>query len=281
MHRRLSLLARWEPQTFLCPDGDGGGGGGAGGGGAAAVVTKIELTQEELDRIKSEEFGKGKRLGSDGAALAKTERERLAALEKDAAEREKADKAREEKLAIERGDFEKARGKVIDSAKAEERAAWEPKLSEAQKQIERLQGRFGGLLKDKVKAAAAAKAFNPDQVVALLVGHRVRLNADLDPEVLDEAGEPALVGGKPMSIDQLVDGYLAANPNLVKSAGGQGGGSGGGASLKGGDASEIDKLQAAVDEAAKKWQQSRSSADLTEHRRLNQALNEARSKAGK
>lgn len=246
----------------------------------APAPTPLTFTQEEFDRRLQEEFGKGKRLGSEGATLAKQERERLAALEADAKEREKADKAREEKLAIERGDFEKARGKVIDSARAEERAAWEPKLTEAQQRIEKLQARFSGTLKDKIKAAAAGKAYNPDQVVALLVGHRVRLNADLDPEVLDDAGEPALVGGKPMTVEQLVDSYLSANPNLVKSSGGVGGGAGGGASLHGAsEPGELAQLQAAVDAAAKKYQTTRRNEDLTAHRLAVKKLTDAKAKA--
>lgn len=281
MHRRSLHMPCWDPQTFLSPDGDGGGGGaGAGGGGAAAVVAKLELTQEEFDKRLQEEFGKGRRLGSEASALAKQERERLATLEKDAAERAKADEARKLEEAQKRGDFEKSRELIIKSAQEEKVKEYEPKLTAAQERIAKLEGRFSGMLADKVLAAAAGKAYDPAQIVALLVGRRVRLNADLDPEVLDDTGELALVGGKPMTIAQLVDGYLAANPNLVKSAGGQGGGAGGGASLKGGDASEIDQLAAAVKAAAEKYQASRNSADLTAHRKATIALNDARAKAG-
>lgn len=270
---RLQILR----QRFF--DNDGGAGAGAGAGDGAGSEWKPP-TKEEFEARIREEFGKGKRLGADAAALAKQERDRLSELERFHAERTAADKEREEKLALEKGDFEKAREKVIASAAEAERKKWEPEVQKREERIKRLESKFQGAKRDKLLAASGARAYSPVQVADLL-DRRIRLNEDFEPEVIDENGEPALVAGKPMTIQQLVDSYLDANPNLVKVNGGGSGGAGGGKSLKDGPEGEVEKLEAAVKAAAEKYQKHRRSEDLTEHRRLTVALNEAKAKAGK
>lgn len=235
-------------------------------------------TREEFEKRIAEEFGKGKRLGSEAAAIAKQERERLSELEKFQAERLAADKKAEEEKAVAKGDFEKARQQIIDSAAEAERKKWQPLVEERDTRLKRLEGRVRGTVRDKIMAAAGPTAYSATQVADLL-DRRVRLNDELEPEVLDENGEPALVAGKPMSIQQLVEGYLQANPNLVKSSGGKGGGAGGGASLNGAaDQGELAAAQKAVDDAAKKFQETRNANYLTVHRQAVKALNDLKAK---
>jgi hypothetical protein len=80
----------------------------------------------------------------------------------------------------------------------------------------------GKLVNDAVMTAAVSgNARHPDQVIKL-VSDRVRLNEDDQVEVLDEHGEPA----HGVTVDQMVHGYLAEYPNLVKSSAGEGGSGG-------------------------------------------------------
>lgn len=67
-----------------------------------------------------------------------------------------------------------------------------------------------------VDAAARYKAVAPDQVKAL-VRNNVRLNADGEPEVVDSEGKVRYDdSGRPLSVDNLVQEFLAKNPHFVQ-----------------------------------------------------------------
>ena len=75
-----------------------------------------------------------------------------------------------------------------------------------------------------LNAASSRKAINAQQVAALLRG-KVRLGDTGEAEVLDDNGSVKYTDdGTPMTVDQLVDDFLKANPHFV-SAGPSGSGS--------------------------------------------------------
>lgn len=80
-----------------------------------------------------------------------------------------------------------------------------------------------------VSAAAKRGAIDAEEVADLLE-KRVTLDEDYQEQVLEKPnGNRAYVGGAPMSVEQLVDGYLSQKPHLVRS-----GNPGGGAGSRGG-----------------------------------------------
>jgi hypothetical protein len=147
--------------------------------------------------------------------------------ELDRLRREEADRKRKEEEA--KGNYERA------LASAEER--WTSK--EKSWQDER--GTLLGKLREKtvrgaIIALAADRAYKPDQIADLLE-RRVQLDeAGYEPKVLGLDGKPAFVGGKPMTIDQLVNTFLDDNAHLAKAAntGGAGGAAGGASTADGG-----------------------------------------------
>lgn len=282
MYRRLHGIwdTRYRHPEGGTGTGDGGTGTGSGGGTGDGTQGgwKPPATEAELKALLDQEYGKGKRHGATAAELAKQERDELAALKAERAERAKADEAAKQKAAIERGDFEKAREGIIKSAQDEIAAKYEPELQKERERVKALEGKFKRAVRTEIIAAAGSKAYNPAQVADLLEGRRVRLGSDLEIEVLDEKGEPALVGGRPMTVQQLVDSYLDANPNLIKSAGGQGGGASGGASTKGATTDEIKALEAAVEDARKAYENNRTLENMSVHRKAALALRDFKAK---
>ena len=64
--------------------------------------------------------------------------------------------------------------------------------------------------------AAKLKSVNPEQVKSLL-SNQVRLNDNGDVEVIDATGSVKYNDdGKPVSVEQLVDGFLKENPHFVQ-----------------------------------------------------------------
>ena len=64
--------------------------------------------------------------------------------------------------------------------------------------------------------AAKLKSVNPEQVKSLL-SNQVRLNDNGDVEVIDASGSVKYNDdGKPVSVEQLVDGFLKENPHFVQ-----------------------------------------------------------------
>jgi hypothetical protein len=214
---------------------------------------KLSLSREDLDKLLKDEYGKGVRHGSNNSDLSKKDRDRLAALEKESSDRVEADRKRKEQEDLERGNFEKARESVIASAREAERKDWEPRLQAAEAKSSKLAEKLKGGIRSAIKAAAGPKAFDADQVADLLE-RRVALSDDLDHVVLDEHGQPALVAGKPMTIDQLVSGYLDKYPNLVKKQGAELP-AGGSRALSHGEQGEAVALKAAIEENEKKFRE--------------------------
>jgi len=67
-----------------------------------------------------------------------------------------------------------------------------------------------------LNSAAKMRSVNPEQVRSLLV-KSVRLNDDGDVEVVDTTGSVRYNDdGKPVSVEQLVDGFLKENPHFVQ-----------------------------------------------------------------
>lgn len=116
--------------------------------------------------------------------------------------------------------------------------------------------------------AATAHSHAPQQVAQLLAG-RIQLDKDFNVTVLAEDGKtPAFHEGKPLSVDQLVVGWLQTNKHFAKPSGTGGGsdagrGTGDHADLTGIDA-KIKAKETELEDAKKKAAlPNRSTADLT------------------
>lgn len=69
-----------------------------------------------------------------------------------------------------------------------------------------------------LRAAQSGQSVDPDQVVQLLKGN-VKLNSESVVEVVDAEGITRYSDdGIPLTVDDLVGGYLTTNPHLVKSS---------------------------------------------------------------
>ena len=227
------------PWYFQHAGAEGGGGGGtAAGSGASGAAGSASgsggegadrrrsaresaFSNEDVEAIVEERLAKARRtwekqFGGPGAI---DELDRL--------RREEADRKRKEEEA--KGNYERA------LASAEER--WTSK----EKSWLDERGTLLGKLREKtvrgaIIALSAERAYKPDQIADLLE-RRVQLDeAGYEPKVLGPDGKPAFVGGKPMTIDQLVNAFLDDNPHLAKAAntGGAGGAQGGASTADGG-----------------------------------------------
>jgi len=100
-------------------------------------------------------------------------------------------------------------------------AAVEEVKKASEEERERLLGTIREIKVDRELVIAASKrnAVNPGQVAKLL-RDSVRLDEDLNPTILDEAGELAVnAEGKLMSIDERVRLFMDGNPHMVKPSG--------------------------------------------------------------
>lgn len=105
--------------------------------------------------------------------------------------------------ALKRGEFEK----ILQ----EKAARWESEIAKRDSVIKEYK-----VNTPLVNAAAKYRSVNPDQVKALLASS-VRLNEDGDVEVLDNSGSVRYTdSGKPLSVDELVNEFLSANPHFVQ-----------------------------------------------------------------
>lgn len=138
-----------------------------------------------------------------------------------------------------------------------------------------------------VAAAAELGAHSPDAIASLL-GMRVRLTEEFEPEVLEvDLKTPAFKAGKPLTPAELVAQYLDDNAWLRKPAGTGGSGSPGGKSTDAEDAGEkevpanIKQLQADFDALDKKAKASSQPADLTRAHQAKRKLEAAQKEAAK
>lgn len=105
--------------------------------------------------------------------------------------------------ALKRGEFEK----ILQ----EKAAHWQAELSKRDSVIKEYK-----VNEPLLNAASKYRSVNPDQVRTLLAGS-VRLNDDGEVEVLDSKGSPRYTDtGQLLSVDQLVNEFLTANPHFVQ-----------------------------------------------------------------
>lgn len=242
-------------------DGGAGGQGGNGGSGGGNVeggqggsgnqpkmltISEDEFEQRIVGRIKQAE-GQWKKANVVSTLTAE---ERI---ELEQARKDREERARKDLEA--KGQYEAATKALEDSLRKE----YEPKIQERDKKLDGVVGRLRQeIVTNKLLAAAAAgNAYNAAQVVKLTESY-VKLDDDFHPTVVDDNGTPRFVAGKPMTVEQLVDEWLKANPNHVKASNtGTGGGATGGASRTGQETTKRDELVAKIEVAKKKYRETR------------------------
>ena len=135
----------------------------------------------------------------------------------------KSEKAKREREALEkRGEFDKILAQTVRE-KDEVIGGKDREIAGLVDQLTRI--RVDNAL---LGAASAARAINPGQIVMLLKGN-VHYDRKSDSVEVRENGVPLYKGGKPVSVDEYVQGFLGANPHFVP-AGPSGSGAAGGTS---------------------------------------------------
>jgi len=242
------------PVRFVVEDGGGAGGAaagsqGAGGDGAAGAG----------DAVKGGK-GAGYPAGSEGlftqgdvdAAVSKR-LEGFAGVDVEEYRALKSEKAKREREVLEkRGEFDKILAQTVRE-KDEVIGGKDREIASLVDQLTRI--RVDNAL---LGAASAARAINPGQIVMLLKGN-VHYDRKSDSVEVRENGAPLYKGGKPVSVDEYVQGFLGANPHFMP-AGPSGSGAAGGTSgqvsgsaykISAADAKDPAKYRAAKDAAAK------------------------------
>lgn len=241
------------PVRFVVEDGGGAGGAaagsqGAGGDGAAGSG----------DAVKGGKGGAGYPAGSEGlftqgdvdAAVSKR-LEGFAGVDVEEYRALKSEKAKREREVLEkRGEFDKILAQTVRE-KDEVIGGKDREIASLVDQLTRI--RVDNAL---LGAASAARAINPGQIVMLLKGN-VHYDRKSDSVEVREHGVPLYKGGKPVSVDEYVQGFLGANPHFVP-AGPSGSGAAGGTSgqvsgsaykISAADAKDPAKYRAAKDAA--------------------------------
>lgn len=226
----------------------------------------LTITEEEFEnRIN----------GRVAQALKKAEKERGQAMTDE--ERAELEQARKDRAEAERRKLED-KGKYQDALKQQEESInkkWEPEVKTRDEKIGAITKRLRGeIVTNKLLAAASAgNAYNAEQAVRLTEPY-VTLDDDFEPIVVDDKGKQRFVGANPMTPSQLMEEFLKANPHLVKApAGANGGGAAGGAHRSGaGDISEVQRLQAEVEELEKQYKKTRSPDIQTLYRKKSAEL---------
>ncbi|KAA6233123.1 hypothetical protein FP507_08785 [Chlorobium phaeovibrioides] len=203
-----SFLRLLLPMTLAADAGGAGAQGPAAGdppaGAANGAPADKTFTQAELDRIVADRLHRATQQfdGVDVAEYRKMKEAEAAKIEED---RKK------------KGEFDKILAETVQK-----------KDSEIEKLARSLAAeRIDGTL---MREAAAQKAINPTQVMALLKG-QVRLT-DGALEVLDLEGKPMYKESKPVTPRELVESFLQENAHFV-AAGGSGSGAGNGSGAGG------------------------------------------------
>lgn len=150
----------------------------------------------------------------------------------------KEEKAQRERESLEkRGEFDKILAQTVKE-KDEVIGQKEKELADLGEQLTRIH-----VDKALLAAASQAKAINPQQIVMLLKGS-VHYDRQTDSVEIRENGSPLYKGGRPVTLDQFVGDFLAANPHFLPA-----GPSGGGAAGDGGRAASGDVLRIGAAEA--------------------------------
>ena len=166
----------------------------------------------------------------------------------------KSEKVKREREALEKkGDFEKILAQTVKE-KDEVIGVKDKDIAALGEQLRTI--RVDNAL---LAAASAAKAISPAQIVTLLKGS-VHYDQKSDSVEVRENGAPLYRGGKPVSVEVVVQEFLQANPHFLP-AGPLGSGAGGGTAVASGgssayrlpveDAKDPAKYRAAREAAAK------------------------------
>jgi hypothetical protein len=270
-----------EMETAGTGGGTGAGAGaGAGAGGTGTPATDrrsrqpavVFDTQEDFEATLTERVERATRARMRELGITSTddakELQRLREVEKE----------RERKLQEEKGNYEKA----LASAQEEHNR----QLQSTQQVVQNLEAE---IRKDRIEntiisAATEFKAKNPAHIVKLLQD-RVRLNPDTrTPEVLGEDSKVEYKAGKPITVRELVEGFLTQYPNLREpSSTGKGPDNAGGGETAdtnaAGNAGDIATLKTAYEEAHKRAIQAPNPANVTASQSAKRRYEEAVRKA--
>lgn len=142
---------------------------------------------------------------------------------------------RERKDAEAQGNYERALKSQADAFE-EEKSAWAKERDSYLADI-RHDRCWGQLL----ASASKLGAFDPDDIATLLM-NRVGIDDKRRTVVFMEDGKtPAMVKGRPMTVDELIEAHKAARPRLYKAPEGVDGDGAGGAGAQGGDGDGQDR----------------------------------------
>lgn len=167
-------------------------------------TSEKSFTQADVDRLIEQRLGRERKKYEkqlEGIDLGEAKR---LLQEKEAAELERAK---------EKGEFEKVLQQLAEKK---------------DQQINQLNSRLHEIQVDGalLKAASGNNAVNPDQVVQLLKS-QVKLSDDGSVEVLDSTGTVRYAdNGTQLSVDELVNEFLTANPHFVRATSGGSGSKG-------------------------------------------------------
>jgi len=262
--------------------GQGGNGGAAGAGGTGAAgdgatgAAASASDEKDLEKVIQ---------GRIGAALKSAKKAWLAENPAmSAEERAELETARKEREDLKRKDLE-AKGQYEAALKAQEdslKKKYDPEITAREERINSLTGRLRiEIVTNKLLAAAAAgNAYNAEQVVGLLE-RQITLDEEWNPVVVEKDGKtPRFIEGHAMTPEQLVQDFLKTNPHMVKAGNtGQGGGAKGGASREGQDLSEIQKLEAELEQLRKDYSKTRDVNTMSLFQKKAMELKAARAKA--
>lgn len=235
-------------------------GGGAGAAGGAQGSGEGDGSAGAGDAGKGGKGGVGYPAGREGlftqgdvdAAVSKR-LELFAGVDVDEYRALKSEKAKREREVLEkRGEFDKILAQTVQE-KDEVIGSKDQEIASLVDQLTMI--RVDNAL---LGAASAARAIKPAQIVMLLKGN-VHYDRKSDSVEVRENGAPLYKGGKPVSVDEYVQGFLASNPHFVLAGPGGSGAAGGTAGQASGsvykisaaDAKDPAKYRAAKEAAAK------------------------------
>ncbi|ABL65634.1 hypothetical protein [Chlorobium phaeobacteroides] len=243
------------PMRFVVEDG-----GGAGAAGGAQGSGEGDGSAGAGDAGKGGKGGAGYPAGREGlftqgdvdAAVSKR-LELFAGVDVDEYRALKSEKAKREREVLEkRGEFDKILAQTVKE-KDDVIGSKDEEIASLVDQLKKI--RVDNAL---LGAASAARAIKPGQIVMLLKGN-VHYDRKSDSVEVRESGAPLYKGGKPVSVDEYVQGFLASNPHFVLAGPGGSGAAGGTAGQVSGsaykigaaDAKDPAKYRAAKEAAAK------------------------------
>lgn len=198
--------------------------------GLAALFKRTEMT------AYNQGYGKGvqkaaedaKKQIEDNVKAELAKREALAPLEK-----EKWSRIEEENTSLKTRIAEAMRDADRTMKSREETHARE--LLERAEALKRREERILDLTKASLRALAVGSGAREESLTELevILGAGIAFDEDMEPVVVDEAGEPRMLHGKPMPLSAYVKDYLDTHPHHRKPAATAGGNARGGATYHG------------------------------------------------